>query len=51
MKTKLFLLIAFASFASSSFAQLHIGIKAGANISKIEGQSFKDEFRYGYHLG
>ena len=32
-------------------AQFHIGAKAGANITKIEGQSFKDEFKYGYHVG
>jgi hypothetical protein len=32
-------------------AQLNFGIKGGANISKIDGRSFKDEFRYGYHLG
>jgi hypothetical protein len=25
--------------------------KAGANLVKVEGKSFKDEFRYGYHLG
>jgi hypothetical protein len=32
-------------------AQFHIGIKGGANITKIDGKSFKDEFRYGYHIG
>jgi len=32
-------------------AQFHIGIKGGANITKIDGKSFKDEFAYGYHLG
>lgn len=32
-------------------AQFHIGAKAGANITKVDGKSFKDEFRYGYHLG
>jgi hypothetical protein len=34
-----------------SFAQFHLGAKAGANIFKIDGKSFSDEFRYGYHLG
>lgn len=33
------------------FAQFHIGAKAGANITKVDGRSFRDEFRYGYHLG
>ena len=37
--------------AQASFAQLGFGIKAGANITKVDGKSFKDEFKYGYHLG
>lgn len=32
-------------------AQFHLGVKGGANITKVDGKSFKDEFRYGYHLG
>jgi len=32
-------------------AQFHIGAKAGANIFKVDGQSFKNQFRYGYHVG
>lgn len=32
-------------------AQFRLGIKGGANITKVEGVSFRDEFRYGYHLG
>ena len=32
-------------------AQFRIGAKAGTNIVKVDGKSFKDEFRYGYHLG
>lgn len=56
MKTKLLiLLIAFTSIAAVSFAQktpfLQAGIKVGANITKIDGKSFKDEFRFGYSLG
>jgi hypothetical protein len=52
MKTKLFLpLIAALLFSQAIMAQFHIGIKGGANIIKIDGRSFKDEFRYGYHLG
>ena len=52
MKTKLFLsLLAALFFSQAMMAQFHIGIKGGANVSKIEGKSFKDEFRYGYHLG
>jgi hypothetical protein len=50
MKTTLSLLIAFF-ITNSAFSQLNLGIKAGANITKVDGKSFKDEFRYGYHLG
>lgn len=35
----------------SSSAQFHAGIKAGTNITKLDGRSFKDEFSYGYQLG
>jgi len=38
-------------FSLASFAQFHIGIKGGSNITKIDGLSFKDGFSYGYHLG
>lgn len=51
MKTKLFSLAAALLIANALFAQFHIGAKAGANITKVDGKSFKDEFRYGYHLG
>jgi len=30
---------------------LHIGAKAGANLNKIDGQSFKQGFELGYQLG
>ena len=32
-------------------AQFHIGVKGGANINKIDGSSFSEQFSYGYHLG
>ncbi|MFN2439040.1 MAG: porin family protein [Chitinophagaceae bacterium] len=51
MKTKLSILIACVFLTQAAFSQLNIGIKAGANITKIDGRSFEDEFRYGYHLG
>jgi hypothetical protein len=41
-------------FTSLSFANaqtFHAGLKLGSNINKISGQSFKDEFTYGYHAG
>lgn len=51
MKRKLPLVLAVLFLAQASFAQFSIGVKAGANITKVDGQSFKDEFKYGYHLG
>ena len=51
MKTKLLLFSAAILFSMAGMAQFHIGAKAGANIIKVDGQSFKDQFRYGYHLG
>jgi len=51
MKTKLLSLTAVLFFSTAVMAQFHIGAKAGANINKINGKSFKDEFRYGYSLG
>jgi len=52
MKTKLFLPLAMALVISQAvMAQFHIGIKGGANITKVDGVSFKDQFRYGYHIG
>ncbi len=52
MKTKLLSLLAFTIIAAqAAMAQFHIGAKAGANISKVDGKSFSDQFRYGYHLG
>ncbi len=52
MKTKLISLATALLIFSASFSQgLSVGIKGGASINKITGQSFKDEFTYGYHLG
>lgn len=51
MKTKLLLLFAAVFVSAASMAQFHLGIKGGANITKVDGKSFRDEFRYGYHLG
>jgi len=52
MKTKFLLpLLAAVLCSQVAMAQFHIGVRAGANINKIEGKSFKDEFTYGYLLG
>ena len=51
MKTKFLSLFAAVLLSQAMMAQFHLGVKAGANITKVDGKSFKDEFRYGYHLG
>lgn len=51
MKTKISFLIACVLFAQAVMSQINFGIKGGANITKVEGKAFRDEFRYGYHLG
>ncbi len=51
MKTKLLSLFALVLMTQAAMAQFHLGVKAGTNITKVDGKSFKDEFRYGYHLG
>lgn len=51
MKTKLSALLAVVFFTQAAMAQVHLGIKGGVNISKVDGKAFRDEFRYGYHLG
>jgi hypothetical protein len=51
MKYKLSVVLLFVFFANAAMAQFSAGVKAGANIIKVDGKSFKDEFQYGYHLG
>src|SRR6185436_18266690 len=51
MKSKLLSLFAALLLAQAMMAQFHIGAKAGANIIKIDGKSFDQQFRYGYHAG
>jgi len=52
MKTKLLSIVILLFVSSSLFSQgLTFGIKAGANMGKIDGQSFKNEYNLGYHVG
>ena len=52
MKTKLLILALFCICANEATAQkLHIGFKGGANINKLTGKSFDDQFSFGYHIG
>ncbi len=52
MKTKFLPLALLLFIGASAFSQsFSLGIKGGANLGKISGQSFKDEFTLGYHVG
>ncbi|HEU4471349.1 MAG TPA: porin family protein [Flavisolibacter sp.] len=51
MKMRLSVLLISVLFAQAAMAQFRLGIKGGANITKIEGKAFREEFKYGYHLG
>jgi len=52
MKTKLLILAILCITAGATQAQkLHVGVKGGANINKLTGKSFDDEFSFGYHVG
>ncbi len=52
MKTKLLILAILSITASATQAQkVHVGFKGGANINKLTGKSFDDQFSFGYHVG
>ena len=48
---KIFLFLALVVFTASAHAQLHVGVKAGLNATKIDGKSFQDQFEYNYLAG
>src|SRR5687768_6286560 len=51
----LLIIIALCSISASTFAQkgpfLQVGLKGGTNITKVEGRSFNEEFKFGYTAG
>jgi len=51
MKVRIATLVVALFIMQAATAQFRIGAKVGTNIVKVEGKSFEDEFRYGYHLG
>lgn len=51
LKPLLVAVIAMALTGSAEAQSLKIGIKAGADINKITGRSFKEQFSYGYQAG
>ena len=53
MKSKILIVaLVFSLGTTAALAQgFKIGVKGGADIHKLDGQAFKDNFSYGYHLG
>ena len=52
MKANLLLLfIAAISLTTLNAQSIHLGIKGGASVNKLTGQSFTDKFSFGYHFG
>ena len=51
MKTKLAIMAIALLTVQAASAQFRLGAKAGANLVKVDGKSFNDEFRYNYHVG
>jgi len=51
MNAKLATVLVALLFSTAAFSQFRLGIKGGANINKLDGISFKEQFTYGYHLG
>ncbi len=52
MKTKLLTLaMVFLTAGAANAQKLHVGVKGGANINKLTGKSFDDQFSFGYHVG
>lgn len=52
MKSRLLsIAVALLLFATAQAQSFHAGFKAGANINKITGESFSQQFTYGYHAG
>lgn len=51
MRVSMFFVLSALLISLQSNGQFHVGVKAGANVTKVDGKSFKDEFKSGYMLG
>lgn len=51
MKKYLVILLVSLTASATSFAQFRIGPKLGANMGKIDGKGFNEQYKLGYHLG
>ncbi len=47
LSTMLFVLL----FSTEAYSQVNFGVKAGANLGKLDGVAYKDQFKLGYQLG
>jgi len=48
-----FILTSVLLFAGSTASAqgFHLGVRAGANMTRLDSKSFSEEFKYGYHAG
>jgi hypothetical protein len=48
-----FILTSVLLFAGSTASAqgFHLGVRAGANMTRVDSKSFSEEFKYGYHAG
>jgi hypothetical protein len=52
MKATLLAVLLSALFITNLSAQsIHLGVKGGASLNKLTGQSFTEKFTFGYHIG
>jgi hypothetical protein len=51
MRVSILFVLSALLISLQSNGQFHVGVKAGANVTKVDGKSFKDEFKSGYMLG
>ena len=51
MRVSMLFVLSALLISLQSNGQFHVGVKAGANVTKVDGKSFKDEFKSGYMLG
>jgi hypothetical protein len=49
--TLLALLLSALSITNLTAQSIHLGVKGGASLNKLTGQSFTEKFTFGYHIG
>lgn len=51
VKSLALLLMSVICTAVASAQSFHMGLKGGVNMNKVDGKSFKEEFKHAYHAG